>query len=103
VWRVASAALWVVTAVAMVGLGLRFGLRAVGVRDDIAFPGMVYRLTAPLVEPFYRYFPVSERFDEGAVEVATLAAAGSVLAVALGVYVVGLLVAGGGRSQGVGA
>ena len=74
---------------------LRFGMRALGVRPDIAFPGLVYSLTAPLVQPFYRFFPLptpyGERFDIAIVETASLAAAGAVLVVALVVMVVCLL------------
>jgi hypothetical protein len=74
---------------------LRFGMRALGVRPDIAFPGFVYALTAPLVQPFYRFFllppPYGERFDIAVVETASLAAAGAVFAVALAGFVVWLL------------
>lgn len=79
------------TAVAVAMLVLRFAMRALGVRDDIPFPGLVYSLTAPLVHPFYRYFVASDRFDHNAVEVASLVAAGSVLAIFLLVYASGLL------------
>jgi hypothetical protein len=55
----------------------------------------VYALTAPLVQPFYRFFPLptpyGDRFDIAVVETASLAAAGAVLAVALAVYAVWLL------------
>lgn len=86
--------LWTLTAIAVSVLTLRFAMRALGVRDDIPLPGLVYSLTAPVVEPFYRFFPLDARFDYHAVEVASLAAAGSVLALALGVYVVALLLFG---------
>jgi hypothetical protein len=88
---VLSGLLWPLTG-ALVGLlALRFGMRLAGVRDDIPLPGFVYSLTAPLVQPFYRYFPVSERFDHYAVEVASLAAAGCVIGILLLVYGAGLL------------
>lgn len=90
--RAALYVLWMVTALMVTALAMRFGMRAAGVRDDIPFPGLVYSLTAPLVQPFYRYFPASERFDLYAIEIASLVAAGSVLAIALGLYVLGLLV-----------
>ena len=74
---------------------LRFGMRVLGVRPDIAFPGLVYGLTAPLVQPFYRFFPLptpyGERFDIAVVEMASLAAAGAVFLVALAVFVAWLL------------
>jgi hypothetical protein len=66
-------------------------MRLLGVRYDVPLPGAVYTLTNPVVEPFYRWFPVSERFDYYAVEWASLAAVGAVIAVALVIYVVGLL------------
>src|SRR5438046_167371 len=75
--------LWLVTALIVAALSLRFAMRAVGVRDDIPFPGLIYSLTAPIVQPFYRYFPASPRFDYREVEAASLAAAGVVLALAL--------------------
>lgn len=65
---------------------MRFAMRALGVRDDIPFPGFVYRSTEPLVQPFYRFFPVSPRFDYHATEVASLVAAGTVAIVALLIY-----------------
>jgi hypothetical protein len=69
-------------------------MRALGVRPDIAFPGLVYSLTAPLVQPFYRFFPLptpyGDRFDIAVVEIASLAAAGAVFALALAVYVIWL-------------
>ena len=96
---IAVAVLWLVVAVLVTLLALRFGMRAVGVRDDIPFPGFVYSLTAPLVAPFYRFFPASERFDAPAVEAAALVAAGTALALGLGVYVVGLLLGQVGERQ----
>ena len=92
--RIALFALWLVSALVVTALGLRFAMRALGVRDDIPFPGLVYSLTAPLVQPFYRYFPAPERFDYHTIEAASLVTAGVALALALGVYVVGLLAQG---------
>ncbi len=80
-----------VTGITVTALSLRFGMRAVGVRDDIPLPGRIYSLTAPLVEPFYRLFPASDRFDYPSIEVASLAAVGVVLGLALGIYIIGLL------------
>jgi hypothetical protein len=75
---------------------LRFGMRALGVRPDVAFPGLIYGLTAPLAQPFYRFFPLpapyGERFDIAVVETASLAATGFVLMVALALSVFGLLI-----------
>jgi len=60
-------------------------MRSTGVRPDIPFPGFVYGLTAPLVQPFYRFFPLpmpyGERFDIAVLETASLAAAGAVFVV----------------------
>jgi uncharacterized protein YggT (Ycf19 family) len=95
--RFVSPVLWTVTALVVCALVLRFAMRAVGVRGDVPFPAFVYGLTAPLVEPFYRFFPVSERFDFKAVEAASLVAAGVVLACALGVYTLGLLLTTRGK------
>jgi len=97
--RLAPALLWLATAAVVAALALRFAMRAIGVRDDLPFPTLLYSLTAPLVEPFYRYFPAPERFDFRAVEVASLTAAGVVIALALGVYVLALLVVASRRSQ----
>jgi hypothetical protein len=85
--------LWTVTGITVTVLSLRFGMRAVGVRDDIPLPDRIYSLTAHLVEPFYPLFPVSDRFDYPAIEVASLAAVGVVLALTLLVYMAGLIVA----------
>ncbi|MFL5733089.1 MAG: hypothetical protein ACJ78Q_07780 [Chloroflexia bacterium] len=90
--------LWLLTGLAVTAFALRFAMRALGVRDDIPFPGLVYSVTAPVVEFFYRFFPLDARFDHPAIEVASLAAAGAVLAVALAIYVVGLLLLGGNRN-----
>ena len=89
---------WLVTGLAVAVLAARFGLRLLGVRPDIPFPGFVYSVTAPVVTPFYRLFPVSERFDYYAVEWAALVAAGCVLAAALIIYGAALLL----RSRVVG-
>jgi hypothetical protein len=97
--RLASPLLWLATAALVAAVGLRFAMRAIGVRDELPFPTLLYSLTAPLVEPFYRYFPAPERFDLRAVEVASLAAAGVVVALALGFYALALLVVAGRRSQ----
>jgi hypothetical protein len=74
-------------------------MRAVGVRDDIPIPSLVYALTGPLVDPFYRFFPADARLDYPVVEVASLVAAGVVLAIALLIYMVGLLIARGDDGQ----
>jgi multisubunit Na+/H+ antiporter MnhB subunit len=70
-------------------------MRALGVRPDVAFPGLVYSLTTPLVQPFYRYFPLpapyGARFDIAVVETASLAAVGAVFLVVLAIYVLGLM------------
>jgi uncharacterized protein YggT (Ycf19 family) len=90
----ASWLLWVAAGLAATLFCLRFGMRALGVRPDIPLPGLLYSLTAPLVQPFYKLFPVTDRYDRydlPVVEVAALAAAGSVLGVTLLVYVFGLM------------
>jgi hypothetical protein len=96
---------WSVTALTVTLLALRFGMRLLGVRPDIPFPGFVYAITAPLVQPFYRFFPVSERFDYYAAEWASLLGAGCVLATALLLYVTVLLIyslfAGSARTKRV--
>jgi hypothetical protein len=91
--------LWTMTGTTVTALSLRFGMRAVGVRDDIPLPGRIYTLTAPMVEPLYGIFPVSDRFDYPAIEIASLAAVGVVLILALLVYVLGLLTASGKRNS----
>lgn len=83
--------IWGVTALLATLLGLRFGMRLLGVRQDIPFPSIIYGITAPLVQPFYSMLPANERYDAPAVEVASLAAIGVVLTVALIVYTVGRL------------
>lgn len=92
--RTLSILLWLVTALPVTLLGMRFGMRALGVRPDIPLPGLVYSLTAPLVGPFYTFFPASARFDYRAVEVASLVAAGCAVGVAVAVYALGLLLFG---------
>ncbi len=71
----------------VVGLLLRFGMRALGVRTELPLPGFVYSVTAPLVEPFYRFFPANPRFDTSALEAASLIAACALFLVAVMVYV----------------
>lgn len=83
--------LWLVAALPITLLALRFGMRLLGVRYDTPLPGAVYTITDPLVRPFYRWFPAPERFDYYAVEWASLVAAGVVIGVALLLYTVGLL------------
>ena len=94
-FRAFSLVLWSGAAFFLSLLLLRFGMRALGVRPDIAFPGFVYGLTDWLVQPLYRFFPLpvpyGARFDTPVIETASLGAVGVVIAVALGVYVVGLL------------
>jgi hypothetical protein len=67
-------------------------MRAVGVRDDIPLPSLVYALTDSLVKPFYRFFPADTRLDYPVMEAASLVAAGTVLAIALAAYMVWLFV-----------
>lgn len=88
----APAVLWVVTGTLVTLLGLRFGMRLLGVRGDVPLPGAVYALTSPLLAPLYGAFPASDRFDYPAVEVASLAAAGVVIGAAVVIYAVGLVV-----------
>src|SRR4051794_2729547 len=88
-----SLCLWLLAAVAVTLLGLRFGMHALGVRDDVPLPGLAYRVTEPLVSPFYRFFPSDLRLDYHGFEVAALAAAGVVVGTALLVYVVVLVAA----------
>ncbi len=65
VFRLSSFVLWTGAALIVSLLLLRFGMRALGVRPDIAFPGFVYGLTGPLVQPFYRFFPCLLRMARG--------------------------------------
>jgi hypothetical protein len=96
VFRLSSFVLWTGAALIVSLLLLRFGMRALGVRPDIAIPGLVYGLTDPLVQPFYRFFPLpapyGARFDTPIIETASLGAAGVVCAVALAIYLIALLV-----------
>lgn len=88
----------------MVLLLLRFGMRALGVRPDVALPDMVYGVTAPLAEPFYRLFPLpvpyGDRFDIAVIEPASLVAAGVLVGVAVVVYVAGISYLSTSTSQG---
>jgi uncharacterized protein YggT (Ycf19 family) len=86
--------LWLVTSLLVIALLMRFGMRVLGVRDDIPFPGLIYAFTAPFVQPLYRFFPVILRFDYYAVEVASLVAAGIVAGAAIALYVLDLALAG---------
>jgi uncharacterized protein YggT (Ycf19 family) len=98
----APVVLWAVTGAVVTLLALRFGMRLVGVRGDVPLPGAIYALTSPLVEPFYRAFPASDRFDYPTMEVASLVAAGVVIGAAVVIYAVGLLVSvflGRGREE----
>jgi hypothetical protein len=71
---------------------LRFGMRALGVLPDLPVPGAVYNVTTPAVERLYGALPPSSgRFDEQVIEVASLAAAGGVVALGLVAYVLSLL------------
>jgi hypothetical protein len=87
----APALLWVVTGAIVALVGLRFGMRFIGVRGDVPVPGAVYAITAPVVERFYGAFPASPRFDYPYVETASLAAAGAVVGAAVVVYALGLV------------
>lgn len=84
--------LWAGVAVAAGLFLLRFGMRALGVLPDLPVPGAVYSLTAPWVERLYGVLPpTSQRFDQAAIEAASLAAAGAVVALGLAAYVLALL------------
>jgi hypothetical protein len=83
---------WLLVGVPTVALLLRFGMRAVGVRPDVPLPSFVYGVTAWLVTPLYRYFPTDARFDRSALEVAALAVAGTIFLVAVGAYVLFVLI-----------
>lgn len=82
---------WLLVGVPVVALLLRFGMRAVGVRPDVPLPSFVYWVTTWLVTPFYRFFPADARFDRSALEVAALAAAGSLFLAAVVIYLITLL------------
>jgi hypothetical protein len=84
--------LWVGVAVTAGLFLLRFGMRALGVLPDLPVPGAVYTLTAPAVERLYSLLPpTSQRFDQAAIEAASLAAAGAVVALGLAAYVLAML------------
>jgi uncharacterized protein YggT (Ycf19 family) len=83
--------LWAVAALLVFLFCARFALRALGVRQDTPLSGFIYSITAPFVQPFYHFFPVSPRFDFNAYEAASLVAAGVVAAAALGLYALYLL------------
>jgi hypothetical protein len=86
--------LWVGIAVVAGLFVLRFGMRALGVLPDLPVPGLVYTVTGPTVERLYDVLPPSsERFDRAVIEVASLAAAGGVVALGLVAYVLWLLAA----------
>jgi uncharacterized protein YggT (Ycf19 family) len=89
--RIASL-LWLVPAGVSALLLLRFLMRLLGVRYDTPLPGAIYTLTDPMVRPLYRWLPAPERFDLYAVEWASVAVAGVVIAGALALFVAGLLV-----------
>ena len=80
---------------------LRFGMRALGVRPDLSVPTLVYDLTASLVHPFYRFFPLpapyGARFDTPITEIASLGAAGAVILGAVALYAAGLLLFARGK------
>lgn len=91
--------LWLPVSALVTMLCLRFGMRAVGVRDDIPLPSLVYALTDPLVAPFYPFFLADTRLDYPVVEAASLVAAGVVLAIALALYVAWLLTLRGSNAN----
>jgi hypothetical protein len=84
--------LWAAVAVVAGLFLLRFGMRALGVLPDLPVPELVYTMSAPWVERLYGMLPpTSQRFDQAAIEVASLAAAGGVVALGLVTYVLALL------------
>ena len=86
--------LWVGVAVVAGLFLLRFGMRALGVLPDLPAPGAVYALTGPWVEELYGVLPpTSQRFDQAAIEVASLGVAGGVVALGLVAYVLTLVAA----------
>jgi hypothetical protein len=98
----APVVLWGVTGSLVTLLGLRFGMRFIGVRGDVPLPGAVYAITSPLVAPLSVVFPASPRFDYPAVEAASIATAGVVIGAAVVIYAVGLMVSaflGRGRTD----
>ena len=80
---------WTLVGAPVVALLLRFGMRSLGVRENVPLPGFIYWATDRIVSPFYSYFPADARFDRGSMEVATLAAVGAIFLVAVVVCVVG--------------
>jgi hypothetical protein len=90
---------WTVVGVPVVALLLRFGMRALGVRENVPFPGFIYWATDRIVSPFYHYFPADARVDRGSIEVATLAAAGAIFLVAIAAYLIGLWLTSALRGQ----
>lgn len=91
-FKIQNWSFWLLPALPLTLLALRFGMRLLGVRPDIPFPGFVYSITAPIVTPFYSFFPASERFDYYATEWAALLAAGCILTTVLLLYVAALLI-----------
>jgi uncharacterized protein YggT (Ycf19 family) len=85
---------WLVVAIPVLALLLRFGMRALGVRTDAPLPNFIYSATAPMVEPFYVTVPANPRFDTGVIELASLVAAGVIFAGAMMAYLFLLLVIG---------
>jgi hypothetical protein len=85
---------WLLVGVPVVTLMLRFGMRAVGVRPDVPLPSFVYGVTTWLVTPFYSFLPADVRFDRSALEVAALAAAGSIFLAAVAIYLLFVIVSG---------
>ena len=84
--------LWVAVAVVAGLFLLRFAMRALGVLPDLPLPGVVYTVSTPAVERLYGVLPpTSQRFDQAAIEVASLVAAGAVVALGLAAYVLALL------------
>jgi hypothetical protein len=84
--------LWAAVAVVAGLFLLRFGMRALGVLPDLPVPGLVYSLSSPWVERLYGVLPpMSQRFDQAAIDVASLAVAGGVVALGLAAYVLALL------------
>jgi hypothetical protein len=82
---------WLIVGLPVVALLLRFAMRALGVRPDVPFPGFIYSVTAPIVEPFYRFAANNPRFDTSIVEPASLLAAGTVFLVAVFAYLIAFL------------
>ena len=92
--RLLPAVGWLVVAIPVLALLLRFGMRALGVRTDAPLPDFTYSATAPMVEPFYVMFPANPRFDTGVIELASLVAAGVIFAGAVMAYLLLLVIIG---------